>query len=338
MSSSSTAAPSRSIRISRIATVYRTVRLFEEANILERHDFGDGRARYEEMPETHHDHLIDIQTGEVIEFQNEEIEALQRKVAEQLGYQLVGHRLELLRRAASDARQAPKPGEGQALMAMAAGRRSDSPVEHPRRATSSCAWPRTRPRSRAAQALRYRVFYEEMSAEPTAEMARLRRDFDSFDDYCDHLLVIDRALPAGRAGVVGTYRLLRRAVAAQRGQFYSVDEYDIAPILAYPGEILELGRSCIEPAYRQRSTMQLMWRGIADYVMYHEIGLMFGCASLPGIDPDGACARRSPISITIIWRRPICGPRALPVALCRHEHDAARCGRHAAPPSASCRR
>src|SRR5215471_16985261 len=79
-----------------LATVYRTVRLFEEANILERHDFGDGRARYEEAPESHHDHLIDIKTGEVIEFQNEEIEALQRKVAEQLGYQLVGHKLELL--------------------------------------------------------------------------------------------------------------------------------------------------------------------------------------------------------------------------------------------------
>jgi len=79
-----------------IATVYRTVRLLEEANILERHDFGDGRARYEELSESHHDHLIDVKTGEVIEFQNEEIEALQRKVAEQLGYKLVGHRLELL--------------------------------------------------------------------------------------------------------------------------------------------------------------------------------------------------------------------------------------------------
>jgi len=138
---------------------------------------------------------------------------------------------------------------------------------------------------RAAQALRYRIFYEEMSAEPTAEMQRLRRDFDSFDDYCDHLLVIDRALPAGPRRVVGTYRLLRRAMAEKRGQFYSVDEYDIRQILAFPGEILELGRSCIEPAYRQRSIMQLMWRGIADYVMYHEIGLMFGCASLAGVDP-----------------------------------------------------
>jgi len=79
----------------RIATVYRTVRLFEEANILARHDFGDGRSRYEEMPSDHHDHLIDLQSGRVIEFRNEEIEKLQEAVASQLGYDLVGHRLEL---------------------------------------------------------------------------------------------------------------------------------------------------------------------------------------------------------------------------------------------------
>ncbi len=78
-----------------IATVYRTVRLFEEEKILEKHDFGDGRARYEERPLQHHDHLIDVSTGKVIEFQNHEIEELQRKIAEQLGYQLVNHRLEL---------------------------------------------------------------------------------------------------------------------------------------------------------------------------------------------------------------------------------------------------
>ncbi len=78
-----------------IATVYRTVRLFEEANILARHDFGEGRARYEEMPTAHHDHLIDLQSGRVIEFRNEEIEKLQEAVADQLGFDLVGHRLEL---------------------------------------------------------------------------------------------------------------------------------------------------------------------------------------------------------------------------------------------------
>jgi len=78
-----------------IATVYRTVRLFEEAGILERHEFGDGRARYEQVPETHHDHLINIQTREVIEFTDKQIEELQRAIAERLGYRLVGHRLEL---------------------------------------------------------------------------------------------------------------------------------------------------------------------------------------------------------------------------------------------------
>jgi Fur family ferric uptake transcriptional regulator len=78
-----------------IATVYRTVRLFEEANILERHDFGDGRARYEEAPSEHHDHLIDVQTGEVVEFRNEEIERIQARIAAELGFELVGHRLEL---------------------------------------------------------------------------------------------------------------------------------------------------------------------------------------------------------------------------------------------------
>lgn len=78
-----------------IATVYRTVRLFEEEQILERHEFGDGRARYEEVSESHHDHLIDIESGQVIEFQNEEIEKIQHNIAQKLGYRLVDHRLEL---------------------------------------------------------------------------------------------------------------------------------------------------------------------------------------------------------------------------------------------------
>jgi Fur family ferric uptake transcriptional regulator len=78
-----------------IATVYRTVRLFEDAGILERHEFRNGRARYEEAPDAHHDHLIDVQSGTVIEFRNEEIEKLQRRVAEELGFELVDHRLEL---------------------------------------------------------------------------------------------------------------------------------------------------------------------------------------------------------------------------------------------------
>mgnify|MGYP002654383557 CR=1 FL=1 len=78
-----------------IATVYRTVRLFEEAGILDRHDFGDGRSRYEAAPEAHHDHLIDVETGKVLEFVDPELEALQRQIAERLGYRLVDHRMEL---------------------------------------------------------------------------------------------------------------------------------------------------------------------------------------------------------------------------------------------------
>lgn len=78
-----------------IATVYRTVKLFEEAGIIEKHDFGDGRARYEEMTEEHHDHLIDLRSGKVIEFTNHEIEKLQQAVAQALGYELIDHRLEL---------------------------------------------------------------------------------------------------------------------------------------------------------------------------------------------------------------------------------------------------
>ena len=78
-----------------IATVYRTMRLFADAGIIEKHDFGDGRARYEEMGDVHHDHLIDMKSGKVIEFSNDEIEKLQRQVARKFGYKLIDHRLEL---------------------------------------------------------------------------------------------------------------------------------------------------------------------------------------------------------------------------------------------------
>lgn len=93
-----------------IATVYRTVRLFEDANIVERHDFGDGRARYEEATDEHHDHLINVQTGEVIEFQNSKIEALQETIAKEYGMRLVGHRLELFAVPLEDEKSG-KPGK-----------------------------------------------------------------------------------------------------------------------------------------------------------------------------------------------------------------------------------
>jgi len=139
---------------------------------------------------------------------------------------------------------------------------------------------------RAAQALRYRVFYDEMKAEPTPEMAAAQRDFDDFDSDCDHLLVIDHARGGPNGAVVGTYRLNRRSVAANRRGFYTTGEYDIGNIVAQDGEILELGRSCIDRAYRNGTTVQLLWRGIAAYVFYHDITLMFGCASMRGTDAD----------------------------------------------------
>ncbi|MFD1624883.1 GNAT family N-acetyltransferase [Azospirillum griseum] len=136
-----------------------------------------------------------------------------------------------------------------------------------------------------AQALRYRVFYDEMAAIPSDAMKARLRDFDPFDALCDHLLVIDHARGNGPEMVVGTYRLIRRPAAEQVGRFYSSDEYDISPLASYPGEVLELGRSCVDAGYRTRGSMQLLWRGIASYVFQHDIALMFGCASLPGTDP-----------------------------------------------------
>lgn len=134
----------------------------------------------------------------------------------------------------------------------------------------------------AALSLRYRVFYEEMRAKPSAQVAERRQDFDAFDALCDHLLVIDHAAGRGTSAVVGTYRLIRREAAAKAGRFYSEDEYDISMIVAHPGEVLELGRSCIDRDHRNRSTMQLLWSGIADYLRAYDIDIMFGCASIPG--------------------------------------------------------
>ncbi len=138
----------------------------------------------------------------------------------------------------------------------------------------------------ASQALRYRVFYQEMAARPTPEMAARERDFDAFDEDCDHLLVFDRKLGDGPEAVVGTYRLIGRDAADRQGGFYSADEYDISKLVDYPGGILELGRSCVDAAHRDRITMQMMWRGLATYVLHHDIEIMFGCASLPGTEVE----------------------------------------------------
>jgi putative hemolysin len=138
----------------------------------------------------------------------------------------------------------------------------------------------------AVQALRYRVFYEEMGAIADVAARVARRDRDAFDQVADHLLVLDHAIGPGPEGVVGTYRLIQPNAAAKLGRFYSAEEYDITPVMNFPGQMLELGRSCVDAGYRNRAVMQLLWRGIAAYVFQHQIDLMFGCASLPGIDPE----------------------------------------------------
>jgi L-ornithine Nalpha-acyltransferase len=138
----------------------------------------------------------------------------------------------------------------------------------------------------AVQALRFRVFYEELGAAPEPAVAATRRDRDQFDAVADHLMVIDHSIGSGPEAVVGTYRLIRRPAAQRVGSFYSAGEYDIVPITRFRGRVLELGRSCVDASHRGRATMQLLWRGIAAYVFLHRIDLMFGCASLPGTDPD----------------------------------------------------
>jgi putative hemolysin len=143
----------------------------------------------------------------------------------------------------------------------------------------------------AAQRLRYRVFYEEMAAISSPAMRESRRDFDKYDAFCDHMLVVDREAfdDDGQPAVVGTYRLMRDVDAVRAGGFYTSGEYNISGMLARVDEgskLLELGRSCVLKQYRSKpSTMQLLWRGIGVYLRRFSIDVMFGCASLPGTDP-----------------------------------------------------
>lgn len=138
----------------------------------------------------------------------------------------------------------------------------------------------------ASQALRYRVFYREMGARASARVLETELDFDPYDELCDHLLVIDTEhSTASEPVVVGTYRLLKGEVADEYAGFYSEDEFDLQALIARSPQVLELGRSCIDADYRSRGTMQLLWRGIAEYVSENAIKYLFGCASLPGSDP-----------------------------------------------------
>jgi L-ornithine Nalpha-acyltransferase len=132
----------------------------------------------------------------------------------------------------------------------------------------------------SAQRLRWEIFYRSMGAMP---LDGERLDIDPYDPVCDHLLVEDTA--SGVPVVVGTYRLLRQSVAQARNGFYSAGEFNLSPLNGRNGELLELGRSCVAPEYRDAGTIQLLWRGIATYLQQHNISMMFGCGSFHGTDP-----------------------------------------------------
>ncbi len=172
----------------------------------------------------------------------------------------------------------------------------------------------------AAQALRYRIFYDEMGARPDEPAQRSRRDVDVFDAVADHLLVIDHAVSSGPRGVVGTYRLVQNEGASRIGRFYTSDEYDISRITGFPGRLLELGRSCVDARYRGRAVMQLLWRGIAAYVFLHRIDVMFGCASLPGTDPDRLAAE-----LTFLYHNHLAPPALRLRAVASRHIDMRRC-------------
>jgi putative hemolysin len=145
---------------------------------------------------------------------------------------------------------------------------------------------------RHAQKLRYRVFYKEGSAIADATKMMAQRDIDAFDAICDHLLVLDHSVPIAKLKpspvVVGTYRLLRQDVAERHGGFYTAGEFDIDRLIARHSGLrfLELGRSCVLPAYRNKRTVELLWHGAWTYVRRHGLDVMIGCASLDGTDPD----------------------------------------------------
>ncbi|CAN1485420.1 COG3176 Putative hemolysin [Rhabdaerophilaceae bacterium] len=146
---------------------------------------------------------------------------------------------------------------------------------------------------RRCQRLRFKVFYEEMGAKPDARAFVSRRDIDSYDRLCDHVMVIDRVGKVNRFGkakpkVIGTYRLLRGDVAANAGcDFYTAGEYDLTRFLAANRgqRLLELGRSCVLEPYRNKRTIELLWHGVWCYILHHRIDVMFGCASFEGCDP-----------------------------------------------------
>jgi putative hemolysin len=128
-----------------------------------------------------------------------------------------------------------------------------------------------------------------MQATLSPDAMRIRRDVDSYDAICDHLLVVDNGIEGDiEDQIVGTYRLLRQEVAMANGGFYSASEFDILPLLArHPDkQFMELGRSCVLPDYRTKRTVELLWQGNWAYALKHGMNAMFGCASFPGVSPE----------------------------------------------------
>ncbi|MDH4414167.1 MAG: GNAT family N-acetyltransferase [Rhizobium sp.] len=141
----------------------------------------------------------------------------------------------------------------------------------------------------AAQAVRYRVFVEEMKAQVSADDARRGREVDSWDSVCDHLLVLDRSIDGDAEDqIVGTYRILRHEEAMAHGGFYSGSEFRVGDLVArHPQKrFMELGRSCVLPQYRTKRTVELLWQGCWAYALQHRIDAMFGCGSFPGTQPE----------------------------------------------------
>jgi len=136
----------------------------------------------------------------------------------------------------------------------------------------------------ACQRLRYDVFYKEYGAKPVGDMEKTGLDRDEYDAHADHLIVIDRRIDTIPDRIVGTYRLIRNETAQKVGRFYTAGEFDISPLEQLNLNMVEVGRSCVHPDYRTRSVLQLLWQGIAEYVTWHDIGVLFGCASFHGTD------------------------------------------------------
>lgn len=138
----------------------------------------------------------------------------------------------------------------------------------------------------AAQRLRYKVFYEEFGVIAPSHVAAEKRDFDDYDNYADHLVVVDNAQTDTAKKIVGTYRLFQADRLPDSLPFYSTNEFDITPLIQSGGKLLELGRSCVLPDYRTKYVMQRLWQGIAEYLSTHSIDLMFGCASFQETNPE----------------------------------------------------